>query len=150
VVYGGYYYEAGRFDKQLDRAGYKGPFLGGDGIMDRGFKAITGATIAARAHVLTGNAPPASRSSFTQAYRAAFGSAPRTNSLEAYDATKVFLAGLAAGASTRAAMLSAVDHYSAQGLTKKIAFSAKGEVIRPPVWAYKPVGSSFTVRARVQ
>lgn len=150
VVYGGYYSEAGRFAKQLNQAGYKGPFLSGDGVLAPAFAALAGSKVAARAHIAMGTAPTNLNASFAQAYRAAFGSAPRYGSIEAYDAARVFLVAIGAGASTRAAMLARVDNYNGQGLTKRIAFNGAGNVIRPPVWLYQPKGRAFTVRSRIQ
>ena len=101
-------------------------------------------------------APPVSRcwsippsTSFTKAYRAAFGSSPQNNSLEAYDAARILLSGIASGAATRSAEHAWVNGYRSQGLTKKIAFTAKGELVTAPVWAYKPKGSGFAVRSTI-
>lgn len=149
VIYGGYLYEAGPFAKKLGKVGYKGPFITGDGSMDAMYAKLAGTKAAARTHLLTGTAPPTLSTSFTKAYRAAFGSSPQNNSLEAYDAARILLSGIASGAATRSAEHAWVNGYRSQGLTKKIAFTARGELVTAPVWAYKPKGSGFAVRSTI-
>ncbi len=150
VVFGGYYPEGGRFLRQLVKAHFTGKFVGSDGIMDRGLRRIAGANAVSHAVLASGVAPATLSPSFTAAYRAAFGSSPGSYALEAYDAAKVFLAGLNSGAATRPDMLSFVNHYNAPGLTKRIAFSSTGEPVHPPLWIYKPSGTGFAVKTKLQ
>jgi branched-chain amino acid transport system substrate-binding protein len=149
VVFGGYYDQGGPLAKQLFGAGWKGAFVGGDGLMDPAFTRAAGSRAAARSFIVAGVAPATLSSSFTQAYEAAYASAPGPYALEAYDAANVLLAAIGAGSGTRSSVLGAVDHYDGTGLTKRIRFSRAGETLAAPVWVYRPTASGFTVRTRL-
>ncbi|MCW2785352.1 MAG: Extracellular ligand-binding receptor, partial [Marmoricola sp.] len=150
VVFGGYDPQAGLLAKQLVKAGYPGKIVTGDGAMDSGFARTAGAKAAARTFLAAGIAPPTLNASFTTAYHAAYGKAPAFYALESYDAARVFLAGIGQGAGTRAAVLDAVDHYDASGLTKKIAFTSHGELVHPTLWVYQPKGTGFVAKAHLR
>ena len=42
-----------------------------------------------------------------------------------------------------------VNTYDANGLTKRISFTFKGELVTPQIWIYRPSGSTFAAKARV-
>lgn len=147
VVFGGYYPEGGLLAKQLTAAGYGGKFIGGDGIMEPAFARIAGRSATQRSFMASGLTPPTRNAAFASAYQAAFGVAPGNYSAEAYDAAKVFLAGTDLGVDQRPAMLDFVNGYAASGITKKVAFNSVGDVIKPPMWIYKPAGSGFRPRS---
>lgn len=149
VVFGGYYFESGPLAKQLYAAGFTGTFTTGDGSMDPAYAKLAGANAVSHTLIASGTAPPSLNSTFSSVYKAAYDKPPGPYSLEANDATKVLLAGIANGVDSRAAMSTWVNTYDAAGLTKRISFTFKGELVTPQIWLYKPSGSSFVAKARV-
>lgn len=133
--FGGYYAEAGLLVKQLRSGGWTGTFVSGDGSLDRGFIESAGAT-AANGAILTCPCAPAG-DDFAKAFVALNGEEPGTYSTEGYDAMNVFLQGIAAGNTDRAKMLSWVNSYDADGITKRIKFDETGEVADVVIFAYK-------------
>ena len=133
--FGGYYAEAGLLAKQLKAGGWKGTFLSGDGVLDKGF--IESAGAAANGAILTCPCAPADES-FTEKYKViSGGSEPGTYSTEGYDAMNIFLQAVAAGKSTREDMLASVNAYDAKGITKQIKFLESGELTEVAIYAYK-------------
>lgn len=133
IFYGGYYPEAGLIVKQLKDGGFKGTFVSGDGTLDPGFikaggEAANGAVITCPCLWATG--------AWAKKYSDFNGQAPGTYSPEGYDVANVFLQGIAAGNTTRDAMLSWVDKYDADGLTKHIQFTSTGDITSQVVYAY--------------
>jgi branched-chain amino acid transport system substrate-binding protein len=133
--FGGYYAEAGLLAKQLKAGGWKGTFLSGDGVLDKGF--IESAGGAANGAILTCPCAPAD-ASFTEKYKViSGGSEPGTYSTEGYDAMNIFLQAVAGGKSTREDMLASVNAYDAKGITKQIKFQETGELTEVAIYAYK-------------
>jgi branched-chain amino acid transport system substrate-binding protein len=134
--YGGYYAEAGLLVKQLRAAGWKGYFVSGDGSNDPGFVEAAGKSAATDSR-LTCPCGPAS-ADFATKYKAANkGKAPGTYSAEGFDAANIFLDGIAAGKSTRPDILSWVNGYDKDGLTKHLKFTPEGEVAEVVIYAFK-------------
>lgn len=81
--------------------------------------------------------PSRAEQSFRSRYAADFGEAPEFNAAEAYDAATVLLAGIAAGRTTRPAMLDWMSTYDAPGVAQHIRFDAEGDLApgRINVWA---------------
>ena len=142
LFYGGYYAEAGLLVKQLKDAGWKGTMVVGDGVKDDGYIKAGGA--AAEGTIMTCPClPPDKAPEFLSAFKAAYNSDPATYSAEGYDSANVFLDGIAAGKTTRDAMLEYVKSYDKQGVTKKMKFDATGEPSEVSVWAYKVQGGKI-------
>jgi branched-chain amino acid transport system substrate-binding protein len=134
--YGGYYAEAGLLVKQLRAAGWKGYFVSGDGSNDPGFVEAAGKSAAADSR-LTCPCGPAS-ADFTAKYKAANdGKEPGTYSAEGFDAANIFLDGIAEGKTTRPDVLSYVNAYDKDGLTKHLKFTPEGEVAEVVIYAFK-------------
>lgn len=140
VFYGGYYAEAGPFVKQLRDAGVTAKVVAPDGVKDPGFVAGAGKA-AADGTVVTCPCIPGdeAKGSFYTDYQAEFHSQPGTYGPEAYDSANVFLDGIKAGKLTRKDMLSFVNSYDRDGVTKHIKFSPNGEIAKSEIviWAYK-------------
>jgi branched-chain amino acid transport system substrate-binding protein len=133
--FGGYYAEAGLLAKQLKAGGWKGTFLSGDGVLDKGF--IESAGAAANGAILTCPCAPAD-ASFMEKYKViSGGSEAGTYSTEGYDAMNIFLQAVAGGKSTREDMLASVNAYDAKGITKQIKFQENGELTEVAIYAYK-------------
>jgi len=141
LFYAGYYAEAGLLAKQLKAGGFTGTFVSGDGSLDRGFLSTAGAS-AANGAILTCPCAPAD-DAFAAEYKALTNEDAGTYSTEAYDSMNVFLEGIAAGNSTREAMLKWVNGYDGKGITKQIKFDETGEVVGGTVYAYKVENSSL-------
>jgi len=136
VFYSGYYAEAAPFDQQLVAKGYKGTFIGPDGVKDDQFIKQAGSA-SSNAYFTCPCLPGELIPSFEKEYKAAFNSEPGTYSAEAYDAVTVLLKGIDAGNTTRPKLLSYVTSYDGQGLTKALKWDSTGELAKTSVYGYK-------------
>jgi branched-chain amino acid transport system substrate-binding protein len=134
VFYGGYYPEAGLLVKQLRQAGYKGLFMSGDGSEDPAFVKAAGAQ-AANGAILTAPAGPAP-ADFNSKYKAVVGTDAGLYSTQAYDATNIFLAALAAGKTSSADINSFIGSYTGKGVSGPIAFDKFGDITESTIYAY--------------
>ncbi|MCZ4498903.1 MAG: Extracellular ligand-binding receptor [Marmoricola sp.] len=150
VLFGGYYNEGGHLAGQLRKAGVTARFVTGEGSTDPAFRKIAGAVATARAIFIGTYAPSNLSATFTKSYRKKYGTAPGIYALEAYDVANVFLDGLNAGKGTRASMLAFVHAYNRLGLTKRVAFTSKGELIHPVSWVYKLDANGLRAVARLR
>lgn len=137
VFYSGYYAEAAPLDQQLVNKGYKGIFLGPDGVKDPQFIKQAGAA-SSNALFTCPCVPGELVKSFADGYRSVSGGqAPGTYSLEGYDSATILLRGIDSGATTRAKLLDYVKNYNAAGLSKKFKWDSTGELSQTHVYAYK-------------
>lgn len=137
VFYSGYYAEGAPFDQQLVAKGFKGAFIGPDGVKDAEFVKQAG-DASANAYFTCPCLPGELIPDFAEAYEDAFkGQAPGTYSIEGYDAAVVLLQGIDAGNTTRAKLLSFVEDYNGQGFSKKYKWTDEGELTDTPVYGYK-------------
>jgi branched-chain amino acid transport system substrate-binding protein len=77
--------------------------------------------------------------SFVRSYQSRFGRPPGVYAGPAYDATTIFLTGLAAGVSDRAAMLRHVHQYQGDGVAGSYRFTSNGDLDPniTRVWTFK-------------
>jgi len=136
VYYSGYYAEGAPFDQQLVNKGYKGVFIGPDGVKDDQFIKQAG-NASSNSYFTCPCIPGELIPSFESAYKSAFNAEPGTYSIEGYDATTVLLAGLDKGNDTRAKLLDWVKNYDADGLSKHYKWDATGELQAPAVYGYE-------------
>jgi branched-chain amino acid transport system substrate-binding protein len=141
VFFGGYYQEAGLLVNQLRSGGFDGPFVAGDGVLDPGFLESAGGASADNSFLTCPCGPPTPE--FAEAYEALSGQAPGTYSPEGYDVMNMFLAGLDAGNTDRAAMLEFISGYDAEGITKHITFDDKGDIAEVTVYSYPVEGGEL-------
>lgn len=134
IFYSGYYAEAGLFAKQLRAAGWEGDFVSGDGSNDPGFIEAAGAQAAEGAYFTCPCAPATGE--FLEKYEEVNGQAPGTYSAEGYDSAKVLLEGIADGNTDRESLLTWVNEYNGEGLTKNVQFDETGEVAEVLIYAY--------------
>lgn len=134
VVFASYYTEGALLLQQLREAGYTGLFSGPDGLKDPQF--VKAAGQAAKDAVLSCPCGPAS-GAFVDNYTKAFGQAPGTYSVEAYDAATILLKGIDSGAVTRPALLDFVTNYNGQGLARSYQWTDTGELTSNMIWIYK-------------
>lgn len=138
VYFTGYHDAGGIFVKEMRAAKPDIKIMGWDRIFTDLF--VEGATEAAANGVaITCPCVPPSeaRDNFANDYREKFAEAGYYGP-EAFDATNVLLAALAAGKSTRADVNAFVGSYDKQGVSRQIKFSATGDIVAsaPAVWSY--------------
>jgi branched-chain amino acid transport system substrate-binding protein len=145
IFYGGYYTNAGLLRKQLTAAGWTGTLVGGDGVNDPGFIKAAGSA-AAEGSVFTCPCAPAAKAggSFVTDYKAKFNQDAGTYSDVAYDATNIFLQGIAAGNTTTAKLNTYVSGVNYTGVANQYSFVANGNLdpAHVKVWAFKVVGGA--------
>ena len=145
VYFGGYYDTAGKLAKQLRDGGYKGLFLGGDGVLDVGFienagaEGAEGARMTCACRLATEDSDVEKLAKFAKDYKAEFDLAPGTYGVEGFDAANIFIEGIKAGADTREEMLAFLeeDFEDYDGLSKKIEFEENGDVSTGEVLVYE-------------
>lgn len=143
VFYAGYYAEGAPLDQQLVDAGFKGVFIGPDGVKDPEFIKQAGSA-AKNAYFTCPCIPGDLIPSFASAYKkVSKGAAPGTYSVEGYDATTIMLTGIDKGKTTRSGMESFIRSYDADGLSKHYKWNSKGELSELPVYGYKADGSDI-------
>ncbi len=136
VFYSGYFAEGAPFDQQLVAKGFKGAFVGPDGVKDDQFIKQAG-DASANAFFTCPCIPGELIPSFASAYSALTNSQPGTYSIEGYDAATVMLAGIDKGNQDRAKLLDWVKNYDASGLSKHYKWDDKGELQAPAVYGYR-------------
>lgn len=149
VFFGGYYAEAALIVSQLRDGGFEGTFVVADGVKDPGFLE---AGEAAEGSVITCPCIPADDpavAEFAAAYEAEFGEAPGTYAAEAYDATNIFLDGIADGIDNREDMLAFVNDYDEAGVTKQLKFDETGEPADVHVYAYTVTGGEIVPEGEI-
>jgi branched-chain amino acid transport system substrate-binding protein len=136
VYYSGYYAEGAPFDQQLVNKGFKGIFIGPDGVKDDQFIKLAG-NASENAYFTCPCIPGELMKTFSDAYQSAFNAAPGTYSVEGYDATTVLLSGIDKGNADRAKLLNWVTNYDAPGLSKHFKWDSTGELSGSIVFGYK-------------
>jgi branched-chain amino acid transport system substrate-binding protein len=136
VYYAGYYAEAAPFDQQLFNKGFKGIFIGPDGVKDDQFIKQAG-DASSNAYFTCPCIPGELIPSFEKAYKTAFNAEPGTYSIEGYDSATVLLSGIDKGKTTRPQLLDFVKSYDADGLSKHYKWDSTGELATPAVYGYK-------------
>lgn len=136
VFYSGYYAEAAPFDQQLVAKGYRGTFIGPDGVKDDQFIKLAGSA-SDNAYFTCPCLPGELIPSFEKAYKSAFNAEPGTYSVEAYDATTILLKGIDSGNTTRPKLKQYVTSYDGQGLSKHFKWDSTGELSNSVVYGYK-------------
>jgi len=136
VFYSGYYAEGAPFDQQLVAKGYKGVFIGPDGVKDDQFIKQAGSA-SSNGYFTCPCLPGELIPTFEKAYKAAFNGEPGTYSAESYDVATILLKGIDAGNATRPKLLNYVTNYDGVGLTKPFKWDSTGELAKSSVYGYK-------------
>lgn len=147
VFFAGDYSAGGPLLRQLRAGGSSVLFVGGVGLDNRGFIAAAGPSAAESAVVTCPCSPPESSSGdFATRYQTAVGTPAGAFSAAAYDATRIFLAGLEKGVKTRAGMESFVDAYHATGVAGAYRFTTSGDLDSSVarVYLYEVRNGAFT------
>lgn len=137
VFYSGYYAEGAPFDQQLVAKGFKGAFIGPDGVKDDEFVKQAGSA-SSNAYFTCPCIPGELIPDFADSYKKSFkNKAPGTYSIEGYDTAIVLLQGIDKGNTTRPKLLQFVTGYSGQGFAKSYKWADTGELSDTPVFGYK-------------
>jgi branched-chain amino acid transport system substrate-binding protein len=156
VFYGGYTAEASPFLKQLRAGGYKGLFVGGDGIYDDNMLSATGKADV-EGTIATCPCAPATKAggTFPADYKAKFNVDAGAYADVGYDLMSIFLEGIAAGKTTRADMLAFVNGYNKQGQVSGVQYSwpaaDKGELdpTQVKIWAYQATAGVWAPKLEI-
>ncbi|MFI5952249.1 Hsp70 family protein [Cryptosporangium sp. NPDC051539] len=92
-----------------------------------------------------GDAP----ATFLTGYEDAYGKKPGRYSAEGFDAAKILVDGIEAGAGDRAAMAEFVNGYNAEGVTKHLKFNDLGDLETPAMWLYEAKSGHFVSGGKV-
>nr|WP_243754456.1 branched-chain amino acid ABC transporter substrate-binding protein [Labedaea rhizosphaerae] len=137
VFYAGYYAEGAPLDQQLVTKGFKGTFIGPDGVKDDQFIKQAGSA-SANAFFTCPCVPGELIPDFAKAYEGVSGgTAPGTYSLEGYDAATILLKGIDSGIKDRAALRDFVKSYDGDGFSKHFKWNPDGELAQSTVYGYK-------------
>ena len=128
VIYTGYYSQAAVFIKQLRDSGSTAVFAGGDGVFNAQFAVLAGAS--AEGSRLTGVAGLADVGAKVEAaFKKSMGVSSGVYAVEAFDGANIFLNGIKAGKTTRAAMLKWVNSYKGKGIGgATLGFDKNGDI----------------------
>ncbi len=137
IFFGGYGPEAIGLRTRLQTAGVSTLFAASDGVFDENFGTeflrFNGTTIAT-----CGCGPSAPR--FTDVYTQSYGRRPGIWAAGAFDLASILLAGVRAGAHTRAAVLEFLRGYAGRGIARNYRWVASGELAEATVWLYSAGG----------
>ena len=151
VLYVGYAAEAGPFLKQLRSSGYKGTFMGTDGLYGVDFPKAAGEQ--AEGAVISCPCLPAEEAegTFAEDFEKEYGTTPGGYAAEGFDAMNIFLEGLKDGNTAREDLQKFVTDYDAQGITKNIKFDEQGNVEEDNVvyWTYKIEGGALVADQQI-
>ena len=148
VFWGGMYNQAGPFFNQLRQAGFKGAFLGGDGIYDP--ELIK--TVGAKADSLFISFGPdfvhsEAAKPFLAAYKQKFNQEAAGYSIYGYDAANILLAAIQKAGTTDAAKVSeALRSQAWSGLMGQTEFDAKGDLKKANFVIWTIRDGTFAVR----
>lgn len=156
VYYGGYTAEASPFLKQLRAGGYKGIFVGGDGIYDDNMLSATGKADV-EGTIATCPCAPATKAggTFPADYKAKFNVDAGAYADVGYDLMSILLEGVAAGKTTRADMLAFINAYNKQGQVSGVQYSwpaaDKGELdpTQVKIWAYQATAGVWAPKEEI-
>jgi len=147
VYWAGMFVQGGILYNQLREAGFKGAFLGGDGLFDDEFHKTTKGT-ADSVFLTFGpdfNAKPEAQD-FLKKYRAKFGP-EGSYSIYGYDAANVLLAAIQKAGSTDAkAVAAALRSQTWKTLGGEVAFDAKGDLKAAGYVMWTVRGGKFVAR----
>ena len=140
VFFGGLSTPGARLVRQLRDSGYRGAFVGGDGVyqdefISAGGPAAVGAYGSCPCIDATGGSPE--RTAFALEFEQTYGSAPGAFAAEYYDSADLFLRAIGDGARSRATVLDGLGNADESGLTKRIRFEPNGNVRGGPIYIYR-------------
>jgi branched-chain amino acid transport system substrate-binding protein len=127
VYFTGWYATGVALVKQLRAAKLTVPLMGSQRLFSQSYVTQAGNSVAAGTYI-TCPCTGEDVGSFETAYKAKFALAAPFFGPEAFDAATILLAGLAAGKTTRADLLSWVEAYDSPGLARHIRFTDEGDL----------------------
>jgi len=146
IYFGGTVTPGGLLCRQARAQGFKGAFLGPDGIFDPAFIKGCGTSIGT-AYVSTEGPPYNSSKSlrrFAARYMKLFGSAPGPYSVFGHDEMGYLLTAInAAQKNSGAAAVTKLHSITYHGVFGKEVVNARGEMRNPPSYIYRVIGTGF-------
>jgi branched-chain amino acid transport system substrate-binding protein len=141
VYFGGIGQAGSQLERQLREQAVDGLFVGGDGVFLASFLESALAGPGGGNDILVtcpcvGPASTPAQKSFAEQYRATFAAVPDYFAAEGFDAAGVLLAGIDAGARTRAGLQNWLGSATYQGITKTVRFDGRGEVVGSPIYFF--------------
>jgi len=154
LFYGGYTAEASPFLKQLRAAGWKGVFVGGDGINDANMLSATGKQDVEGTIATCPCAPAtAAKGTFPADYKAKYGVEAGVYADVAYDLANVFLQGISAGKVTRVDLQAWLTSYNkagdASGVTYKWESNGELDPTQVVVWAFEAKDGAWVPKVEI-
>ena len=147
VYFAGYELKAAELLRQLRAANISSTFVGSDTLPSATFLEAAGENV--EGVIATCLCAPLSEISkgedFSSRFRASFPAADPNEdyAAEAFDATNLILATIAAGNHDRPSITNALSNITWEGITRSIQFNANGDVVDPVVWVSEVRGGSF-------
>jgi branched-chain amino acid transport system substrate-binding protein len=154
LFYAGYTEEAAPFLKQLRAAGWKGTFIGGDGINDANMISVTGQKDVEGTLAGCPCAPATqAKGNFVADFKAKYNVDPGVYADVSYDLANIFLEAIKAGKGTRKDVQDFLTSYnkagSASGVTYKWEANGELDPTQVKVWIYKATGGKWAPEKEV-
>lgn len=148
IYFGGTIPVGGPLCKQARAAGFKGAFMGADGLFDPAFIKGCGPSIGTA--YVTVDTPPYDSSAalrqFSSAYKKSFGAVAGPYSIYGYDQMGFLLSAMnAAGTTSSSAVIDRLHSITYKGVLGAEKVDARGELINAPIYIYKVSGAGFSL-----
>ena len=142
IFFAGEYSDAAKFLKQLRGAGLKTAFLGSEAVFDPEFISSAGNTSEG---ALVVSLPEAKDQNFIQGYKKKFGKELGAYSANSYDATNILISAIEKVKEKDPAKIAKVikETKNYPGLTGKITFDLKGDLVNPAFLIYQVKNGMF-------
>ncbi len=154
LLYGGLDKVAARLVQQADAAGLRVPMVGSDGLLTSTF--AVGAGAASDGDYATCPCVPSEievassrHQTFITDYQSRFGELPPRFAAESAEAAAVLLEAIANGNRSRDGITDYLRTIDMAGITKRIQFTATGDISDGPVFVYQVRNGAFVPVARV-
>ncbi|MEH1168831.1 branched-chain amino acid ABC transporter substrate-binding protein [Micromonospora sp. CPCC 205539] len=148
LFYAGYTEEAAPFLKQLRAGGWKGTFIGGDGINDANMLSVAGQKDV-EGTIATCPCGPATaaKGTFVTDFKAKYSVDPGVYADVSFDLANIYLEAIKAGKTSRADIQAFLSTYnkagSASGVTYKWEPNGELDPAQVKVWAFKAVNGAW-------
>jgi branched-chain amino acid transport system substrate-binding protein len=146
IYFGGVATGGGLLCRQARAAGFKGPFMGPDGLFDPAFIKGCGPSIGTA--YVSFQAPPYTASQtlreFAQTYKVKFGSLAGPYSVYGYNEMGFLLTAInAAGTTSHMAVIGKLHRITYNSILGTLYINASGQLQHAPIYVYKVAGSTF-------
>lgn len=142
IFFAGEYGDAAKFLSKLRASGLKSVFLGSEGVFDE--ELITSAMAASEGAFVI-SLPKIEDEKFLTQYKEKFGKEIGAYSANSYDATNILISAIEKAKSNNSEKIAKTIHKTKdfQGLTGKLSFDEKGDLVNPNFTIYKVEKGKF-------